>query len=436
VLTNVARYDEALEVLEEAAAAYESLDDLEGLAQTMAKMGLAHSARGTPAEGITGIEGILDRFSSSGPTRTVAALYSSLSQLCFRCARYRDALRFAEQCGEMARTIGDVTISAEAGVGRGSNLLMLGRLTEARAELEKTIPLAEAGTNPVALAHALNNAGATYLLAGDLGRCGPYYERALAVGERIGERAWVAFVMANLGKLDFLRGDWHAARQRLERAVEIIRTLGPSWYAAYPVLYLGQVVLTVGALEEAARLLNEAVLIAEVSEDLHALRLAHSLLAERDLSDGDPVMALRRLDPLLDRPGVEEQDVLAILPVLASARLAAGQLKQAESTASDAITRATSQGFRLFLIDALRVHGEVLATRGCWTEARARLAEALSMAQDVGYPHAEARVHLKWASLAARAGETVQSANHHARAREILQRLGARLEAYRAVRNP
>ena len=145
--------------------------------------------------------------------------------------------------------------------------------------------------------------------------------------------------------------------------MSVTRTLVPSWYSAYPLVYLGQLRLAEGEQEKASCYLEEAIALAQPSGDLHALRFAQALLAERDLQDGHPVDAIERLEPLLNRPGLEEQDVTALLPILASAHLELGNDAQAADIAINAVERAGRQRCRPYLVDALRVSAMVAGRR-------------------------------------------------------------------------
>jgi tetratricopeptide (TPR) repeat protein len=208
-------------------------------------------------------------------------------------------------------------------------------------------------------------------------------------------------------------------------AMEILRSLGPTWYAAYPPLYLGQMAFGEGKKDEAIHYLEQAISVASGSGDMHALRLAHALLAEQEVLDVSGAAALHRLEPWLDRSGLMEQDVLALLPVQASAYLSLGEYERAEQVAAGAVGRASAQGFRLYLIDALRILGKVLAEQGRHDEARRYLGQSLTLAREVGYPHAEGRVLTEMGLLEMRAGDRQGGVRFIKEADGILQLLRA-----------
>jgi tetratricopeptide (TPR) repeat protein len=358
-------------------------------------------------------------------------MYAALSQLSFRSGRYREALAAAEPLADLGRALGDARILARGEVGRGSNLIMLGQLQEGRAALEAAIPLAEAASDLVSLAHAVNNTAATYMLGGEFDQAGVYYRRAIHVGEQMGDPLWTAFAMANLAKLLWLLGEWDHARTHLDQALGIVRSLGTSWYSAYPLLYLGQLCLAEGAWEQASHYLEESIPIAQRSGDLRAQRIAQALLGERDLLEGRPSAVLARLEPLLDRPGLEEHDVTGLLPLLAWTHLELGADQPAQEIAAMAIDRADRQHCRVYLVDALRVQGMVLIRHGQWEEAQRSLEAAASLARSMPYPYAEAHALCEYGVLHAKKGEPQRARGRLEEALAIFRRLGARKDLER-----
>src|SRR5207253_1137904 len=122
--------------------------------------------------------------------------------------------------------------------------------------------------------------------------------------------------------LTFFRGNWDQARLGLQRAEAIRRQAGVAWESL--AVSQGHVALAEGARDEAAQVLEDledCVTKLERSGWLVPLREAQRLLAERDLLEGCPDVAHTRLVPLLDRPGLEETGVTALLPLLAWAHL-------------------------------------------------------------------------------------------------------------------
>jgi len=85
VLTAAARYDAALAALEEAAATYRRVGDLEGLGRTVAGMGYVHILTATPEEGIGRLQPLLEPLEAAEARHGLATLSGSRASA-RRCA--------------------------------------------------------------------------------------------------------------------------------------------------------------------------------------------------------------------------------------------------------------------------------------------------------------------------------------------------------------
>ena len=78
-LSTAGRYDDALEPLEQAVAAYRGGRDLESAGRATAVLGQTHIRRGTPAEGLARIEPMVDLLAPYGPSPALASLKLALA---------------------------------------------------------------------------------------------------------------------------------------------------------------------------------------------------------------------------------------------------------------------------------------------------------------------------------------------------------------------
>lgn len=439
-LSTVTRYDEALALLEQAAAVYRAAGDGQGELRTIARIGRAHAWRGTPAEGIVRLWPVLESHRADRPSPALAVAYVALARLFFYTGRYTDKMAAAERTAELAAMLNDARILAEAEQRRGVAMLMLGRTDDALRVLEGTIPRAEAVGDLFVLSRALVAAGAIYLKRGESATSLVYRERAVAVAERLGDPAEIAFMLALLGWTIYYRGDWRLARHHSERALALLASSGATLAAAYPLHVLGVLCLAEGDEEEASRRLEECATLAEQSGDLQALRFAQRALATRDVLAGHADKARTRLEPLLDRPGLEEDLVTDLLPVLAWADLERGDEAAASTVVREALRRATNSGDRIMLVEAWRIGGMVATRQGRWEDAGHAFQEALGLTRAMGYPYEEGRTLYEWGAMltcqgAAQGalGETWPRAHERLEAAlTIFLRLGARNDAARA----
>lgn len=430
---DLARYTQALEVLEQAAEGYRAAGDTEGVLRATTQIGAAHARRGTPHEGLARLKPLMETPEMArASVRARATAYVALAQLYRVSGRYDDDLAAAERAATLARTARDMRLQAWAHEHRGWALLMVSRTREAAPMLEKAVRLAEAAGDLNSLAYALNEVAIVHELRGETDAYRAYVERALEVAEQLGDPAAVALMLYNRADVAFCIGDWGDTRKELEQAMSILDQADTTNHSASPLLGLGQLTMAQGQWEDAHRFLERAITLAERGENLEQLRFAHSVLAERDLLEGRPQDATARLAPLLDRADRYELQVTPFLPLLAWAWLEHGQDQEARELLDQAIARAEAAELRPALVIAQRVQALLAMRQADWVRAQAALEAALALARAMHHPYAEAKTLYTAGLVAAAHGEREQSQRAMRDALAILHPLGERLYAARA----
>ncbi len=435
-LSTWAQYDEAVAILERAVEMYRAAGDPDDVARVTATLGQVHADRGTPEQGVAVLRPLADGLSDAPPSPGLAALLVALGHLYFVSGRYAELLDADRRAEEVARAIGDERALAEALFGQGLALLKIGHIGEGLRSLEEAIPLAERAEHLYVLCWALYNVAVVYRMGGRFLASRPYTERACTVAERQGNPMLIAVTIGGRGLISFFLGDWMGARDDDERAVAIGRQVGGAWGTAYPLLQLGALCLAEGSWDEAGRLLRECVTVAERSNDVQALRLAHGTLAELDIMLGRSAAAITRLAPLLDRDGTQEHDVEGMLPILAWAYLDDGDIARAEQTARQAVERARASGQNVTLSEALRVHALVAMRGQRWDDAAGLIEEGLVLARGMPFPYGEARLlHLSGLLHAHKGPADTVARERLQAALAIFDRLGARKAVERVRRD-
>jgi tetratricopeptide (TPR) repeat protein len=400
VLVSVARYDQALAELELAVKTYERVGEGPALYRATTQIGWIHFNRGTPQQGVTRVEPLLELGASAAIVggkhqilpRDVALAWTSLGHLYWASGRYGDCLAATTCAADLARSADEKGVLAHALARQGAALLRLGQGEEGCRVLGEAVSLAEATGHLPGLITALRHLAVARLSAGDFAGSRSYSQRCIELSTRVGERTWLGLNTIGLGDAAFLVGNWTDAHASFTRGAEIIRFVGASLLAAHAPLCLGRLHLARGDWEEAARCLEDSLALAAAIPDPRVLRSAHALLAERELLEGRPAAARARLVPLLDGPGGEEMDAPWLRSMLAWASLALGELDLAADLVAQAITRLRAEHNRLHLVDALRVQALVAMEGGRWYEAQRVVEEAVALARQMHYPYAEARV--------------------------------------------
>jgi tetratricopeptide (TPR) repeat protein len=353
-------------------------------------------------------------------------LYIVLDLLLYSTGRYQEALDAAQRGSAFAQEAGEVTALARAETGRGSALLMLGRIDEALEALEAAITLPEASADPFNLVRAMYNAGDGYRAQGDLLRGRHLVEQSVDVAERIESPLDTALGLTRLGVTDLLVGDSNRARTNLQRGEQMIRSLPSTSWMYLALLDLGWFHFVEGNWARATDLTQEALTVARQGQHFEGIRPGERLLAELDILAGRPAAAIQRLEPLLDRPGLEELQVTQFLPTLAAAYAASDDAAHTEHTLAEAIRRSHASHQLPVLAEALLVRGRRHAGKKRWPEAEADFAETVRLAWGMPCPQLEGRGLYEWGVLLAKRGEHSDARERLVAALAIFDRLGAK----------
>ncbi|MGH7563343.1 MAG: tetratricopeptide repeat protein [Gemmatimonadota bacterium] len=275
-----------------------------------------------------------------------------------------------------AEGAGDVLLAIRLRTNRASQLDDLGAYREALEELEVAIRQAELSGYTERLALALNN------------------------------RGWTRF---HLGRLE-------EAIEDLQRAKALYRSAGSS-RVGWPLMNLGAVYRERGDLALARAALEEALELAERSDDVQGLVATRANLA-RLLAAEEPDQAIRLAEDGIAAGrswGVAEATIAAGWVMLAT-----GRREAAAALAEEAACEARAHRAPAGLAEALE-----LAAVSFSVPNLERLEEARSIWHEIENPLGEAHCELALARLASGAGSHVQVE----RAERRLRGLGVRLEA-------
>jgi tetratricopeptide (TPR) repeat protein/transcriptional regulator with XRE-family HTH domain len=432
VLKTMGRYDQALQMLERAAAIHCAAGDLEAEGRVMAAIGKVHFEAGTWEEGIARVRRLLAPLEAREPSPALAALYLALIPLFAPTGRYRDYLATAERASALARSLGDRWLLAESETWRGVALAEMDRQSEARPVLEGALSLAEVANHLQSRGWALAFLGQMYLADGALAQACRAREQALEAFEELGDRGDSAWGMCLLADIHVLTGTWTKARTLYEQAAALLHDLGGATrFSSAPLVGLGILSLHEGSYEEACRYLEEGAAMAARVRHLGSLRAAKQALAEHDLLDGRPQAAFTRLQQLLKDLDLEDSGLTKPMPVLAQAQLALGKLADAEGMVSAGLMRARERCTHVDLVQWLRLRAMVSIRQEQWQEAQRALDEAIALTRGMPYPYAEARLLHVYGQMHVQKQEPALARERLEAALAIFRRLGALRDAER-----
>jgi tetratricopeptide (TPR) repeat protein len=432
-LTLTGRYLDGLEVGERALELSRNLEDVEGELRASALIARIDSNLGETERGLARLDSLLQRIPpESHPTRGMALVYQSLVALYQNSGRFADKLPATERYAEIAHSLNDDALIADAGMRVGGALITVGRLEEGLAALEGTIPVARrlGATNTLALCY--HNAADVYLWQGNFPRCREYREQDLVLSEGHGDPARIAFSHAWLGDIAFVQGDWESARRHVQRGMMGRDTLGSNNLTAYVVQMLGRLEAYAGDDTLAERPLEEAWQSSNHSNDAQ-LRSATAesrlvlLLVNRQVDGAEALLAtMQQRRAGSDSARNFGERWFTFYPAwLACVR--------GDARSSAELAHATSAGWGAQHMpfaapfQHAQLLGMALTVGGDWSGAATAFEEALARVRPVGYPVQEGWAYLEYARMLLLQGEHDAARAHAEAAEAILRPLGVGL---------
>lgn len=389
LLRRTGHYLEALQMLDEGAAIYADLDDLNAVARATAEIARANFFRATYQEGIDRVQAILPAFGNR-PSPEAALLYLSLARLLAPVRRYVEESAAADRAVAIAREMRDMTLLGQALETQGRALLMLGCREQSAAVLEESVAAAEIARDWECASAASNCLAYVYLVLGDLEKAEDRLLQALNAADRAANPYAVAGARFWLGNLFLLRGERPRARRSFEEAQAIVETLGLSSLSAYPPFGRGMFAVMEGDCEAARNPLEAAATLAQRTDNHWVLLRTQAALASIDLAQCDVEGAASRLAPWTQRD-LDEEDDLVLALALTGIDLAAGRVGEALSDATEVVERADAAHLLFLLTDALLVLGAALEAANRAPEAASCASRALALSRRLPYPYAEGR---------------------------------------------
>jgi tetratricopeptide (TPR) repeat protein len=157
---------------------------------------------------------------------------------------------------------------------------------------KKSIAILEALNNPVHLSHTYYNLAVSYKEA-NLDSSIVYYNKAIATAKAINNDQITGFSLQDLGDIYLTRKDYKRAREFNEEALLVFQQMNSERGILHTKLNLGKLNLDIKQYDESVKLLQEALVIAENSEDIADLLYCYEYLYKTYEGKGDYRLAYR-----------------------------------------------------------------------------------------------------------------------------------------------
>jgi tetratricopeptide (TPR) repeat protein len=170
-----------------------------------------------------------------------------------------------------------------------------------RGYFRRVIAMREKLGDQRGLAQAYFYLGLTYEQDSQSKASEPFYRKALAYGEAAGDPVQQSYAHRHIGGLHDERGEYDLALTHISRQVELRRTGGFAVGVPYALMQLADFVdQRQGRRDEAIKLLEEAIDLAEQAHSPRALSAAQSSLAKLQLANHNAPLAVSFLRCALD----------------------------------------------------------------------------------------------------------------------------------------
>ena len=294
------------------------------------------------------------------PTQALSELQVALAHLLYRCGKYAESLVSVQRGLEIARSLGNERLQAEAEYRQGWVLHLVGREAEGRPLVERAAARARAIGDLDTVQMALYTLGVVHWKDGNLREARSYFEQARETAERLGNPAKAALQQAWMGYCSFYLGDWSRARSEVEQALAVPDFPHSTYYYPLAIHFLGHIALGEGRLEEAESRATEAIRIAEPEQNMDVLPVANGTLVQALWLRGSREGLFEHLAPYASTRNLA---VTFMLSVLARLYLDTGNPERAEAVLTTAapLVKAIS---RLAYVDIQLARAQLLLCAG------------------------------------------------------------------------
>ncbi|MGE0159532.1 MAG: helix-turn-helix transcriptional regulator [Gemmatimonadales bacterium] len=394
----------------------------------------------------------------------------------FWCGRHAEAERELARGLEIAERVGDRAAEVRLRVAQAHCLQELGRGQEALATLAPALPIAESLDEPAMLARVHRALALLHVWVGPPAEARAHAERAVAIARRVGDLSIEFWALWGLAVLDGMRGDtarmaisidevnaladrarspvlrlWTADMQielayfRGEwdkgiaigmKAIALARSLNQRTLLPRLLVWTSQIHLGRGQLDEAKKLVDEAVSVAGLdrpgaSTDVHQvvpvyIGLAYYLVCLGDVDEA--IVAAKKGLEIAEGTGYVLWAMHRLLPILGEACLWAGDIDQAEEIGRRMREHSRTIDHKLGHAWADSCDALVMWKRGDPRGAVALMRTAAEALEEIPMLWDAARLRRQLAGRLADVGESQEALLELKRVHEIFARLGAALE--------
>ncbi len=288
VLNVLGRREEQLASLAEMMRLAVALSDESRRAATLYRQGHLKVRTGAPTEGLALLQEAADIARKLGDPSLAGKCCNTIGRAHWllgdapRClAAAEEARTLFRQANDRGGEVGALNLMGNLYLG------LLGHYEQALHCFQQMLAIAREINDVERENAARANAGIALMAMGCYQRSQDYLSRAEAFFTQVGYKLWLAVIAFGQGNNHLGLGNYDAARSAAERCLALCREVGNRNFEIEALWLLGQIVLDQGRLHQAQAYFEEAVEVAQASEQLHDLAWQQSYLALTHLRLGE-----------------------------------------------------------------------------------------------------------------------------------------------------
>ena len=398
----------------------------------------------------------------------------------FWCGRHAEAQEHLDAGLEAARRAGNLAAEVRLRVAKAHCLQELGLGADAMETLAPALPLAERLAEPGLLARVHRALSLLHLWVGPPKEAREHAERAIVLARQIGDTSiefWARWALAVLEgmrgdtaqmavavdhvnelannarspvlrlwtadmsmELAYFRGEWDRGITIGNKAIALARSLNQRTLLPRLLVWTSQIHLGRGQLDEAKKLLDEAIEISGIDSpdatvDVHQvvpvyIGWAYYLVGLGDYDDA--IEMAEKGAEIAEGTGYTLWAMHRLLPILAEAYLWAGEIDEAERIGARIREHSDRLDHKLGHAWADACDALVMWKRGDPKGAISLMRSAAEALEEIPMLWDSARIRRQMAGRMAEVGDTVEAAAELKRVHDVFVKLGANLELEKA----
>ena len=252
-------FREAIALWQQALPLFQSQDDDQNTAFTLANLGIAYGDVGIYLQAIDANQHALAILKQVGTQQQVGQLLGNLGNVYEAIGDYDQAVVIYQESLDIARAEGDRIGEGVVLGNLGAVYATQGYYDQALSAHQQSWTLAKSLGDREGEGHRLLNLGATHHVQGDSAKAKAYYERSLAIARDIDHRLMEAKALSSLGLVAEDFGDYDLAITSHTDSLAIAQQLDDPRGIAQAFNNLGHALFNAGRLEDAEAQLRTAI---------------------------------------------------------------------------------------------------------------------------------------------------------------------------------